>query len=46
MRNILIHVYHGINWHRVYETAQIDVPVLKMHVESILAALPPNAATP
>ena len=27
MRNILIHVYHGINWQRVYQTARTDVPV-------------------
>ena len=45
MRNILIHAYHGINWQRVYETARNDIPVLKLHVESIVALLPadPNA---
>ena len=42
MRNIVIHVYHGINWQRVYETAQNDVPPLKHQIESILASLPPE----
>jgi uncharacterized protein with HEPN domain len=46
MRNILIHAYHGINWHRVYETARNDVPVLKVQVEAILASFPPDSATP
>jgi uncharacterized protein with HEPN domain len=29
MRNIVIHVYHGINWLRVYETARDHVPQLR-----------------
>jgi uncharacterized protein with HEPN domain len=46
MRNIVIHAYHGINWHRVFETAQRDVPVLKVQIESILASLPPDPPAP
>jgi uncharacterized protein with HEPN domain len=42
MRNILIHVYHGINWRRVYETARKDVPAIKSQIEAILASLPPE----
>ena len=42
MRNIVVHVYHGINWLRVFDTARIDVPALKAQVESIEAALPPG----
>ena len=42
MRNILVHVYHGINWQRVYQTAHIDVPALKTQIEAILASLPPD----
>jgi len=42
MRDIVVHVYHGINWERVYETARRDVPVLRPTVEAMLAALPPD----
>jgi uncharacterized protein with HEPN domain len=42
MRNIVVHVYHGINWRRVYETARNDVPPLKHQIETILASLPPE----
>jgi uncharacterized protein with HEPN domain len=42
MRNIVVHVYHGINWDRVYETARTDVPALRPPVESMLAAIPPD----
>jgi uncharacterized protein with HEPN domain len=45
MRNILVHVYHGINWDRVYETARRDIPVLKPAVEAMLAVLPPDPTT-
>lgn len=44
MRNIVVHVYHGINWERVYETARRDVPGLRAHVEAMLAAFPPGPA--
>jgi len=40
MRNIVVHVYHGINWRRVYMTARDDVPVLKPLIEEMIALLP------
>ena len=40
MRNIVVHVYHGINWERVYETACKDVPALKPQMQAILDSLP------
>jgi uncharacterized protein with HEPN domain len=46
MRNIVVHVYRGINWGRVYQTATADVPVLRPQIQAILAALPPDAANP
>lgn len=42
MRNFVVHVYHSINWERVYETARQDVPALKGPMEIILNALPPD----
>jgi uncharacterized protein with HEPN domain len=42
MRNIVVHVCHGINWDCVYETARTDVPALRPPVEEMLAALPPD----
>ncbi len=42
MRNIVVHVYHGINWIRVYETARDHVPALRPRIEAILASLPPE----
>lgn len=29
MRHIMVHDYFKVNWNRVYETAQDDIPVLK-----------------
>ena len=43
MRNIVIHVYHGINWLRVYETARDHVPKLRPQIAAVLASLPPDA---
>jgi uncharacterized protein with HEPN domain len=42
MRNIIVHVYHGINWHRVFETARRDVAALKPQIQAILDSLPPD----
>jgi uncharacterized protein with HEPN domain len=42
MRNILVHVYFGINWHRVYETARNDLRILKPQIQAVLAALAPD----
>jgi uncharacterized protein with HEPN domain len=46
MRNIVVHVYHGINWTRVYDTARDDVPVLRTPIDAIIAALPPDPLIP
>jgi uncharacterized protein with HEPN domain len=43
MRHVLVHDYFRVNWKRVFETAQNDVPVLKPQIEAILASLPPSA---
>lgn len=42
MWNIIVHVYHGINWRRVYETAQRDILPLKVQIQTILDSLPPE----
>jgi len=41
MRNIVVHVYHGINWRRVYDTARKDVTALKPQIQAIFDSLPP-----
>lgn len=38
-RNYYVHVYRGINWRRVWETIQKDIPPLKIKVEKILSQL-------
>ncbi len=38
-RNYYVHVYRGINWRRVWETIQKDIPPLKIKVEKILLQL-------
>lgn len=38
-RNYYIHVYRGIDWRRVWETLQKDIPVLKIKVENILTQI-------
>ena len=35
-RNYYVHVYRGIDWRRVWETLQRDIPELKRKVEQIL----------
>lgn len=40
MRNIIAHVYFGIDWNEVWQVAVRDAPVLKLQVEKILASLP------
>ena len=39
MRNIIAHVYFGIDWNEVWQVAVIDVAVLKSQIEAILASL-------
>jgi uncharacterized protein with HEPN domain len=46
MRNIIAHVYFGIDWDEVWQVAVRDVAVLKPQIQAILAALPPDALVP
>jgi uncharacterized protein with HEPN domain len=45
MRNIIAHVYFGIDWNEVWQVANRDLAVLKPQVEAILASLPPDPPT-
>jgi uncharacterized protein with HEPN domain len=38
-RNYYVHVYRGVDWRRVWETIQKDIPPLKIKVEKILSQL-------
>lgn len=38
-RNYFVHVYRGIDWVRVWETIQTDIPSLKIKIEKILSQL-------
>ncbi len=38
-RNYYVHVYRGINWRRVWETIDKDIPSLKIKIEKILSQL-------
>ena len=38
-RNYYVHVYKGIDWKRVWETIQTDIPVFENKVENILSQL-------
>jgi uncharacterized protein with HEPN domain len=42
MRNIITHVYFGIDWNEVWQVAVRDIPALKPQIEAILATLPPD----
>lgn len=35
-RNYFVHVYRGIDWRRVWETLQTDIPKLKIKIEKII----------
>lgn len=35
-RNYFVHVYRGIDWRRVWETLQTDIPKLKIKIENII----------
>jgi uncharacterized protein with HEPN domain len=35
-RNYFVHVYRGIDWLRVWETLQSDIPGLKIKIEKII----------
>ena len=36
LRNILVHQYFGIDLRQVWETAELDMPILKAKVREIL----------
>ena len=36
MRNVLVHLYFGIDLREIWETVIVDIPVLKSKIESIL----------
>lgn len=38
-RNYYVHGYRGINWRRVWETIDKDIPALKIKIEKILSQL-------
>lgn len=40
MRHVIVHDYYQIDWNEVFNAATLNVPPLKKHIESILAALP------
>jgi uncharacterized protein with HEPN domain len=40
MRNIIAHVYFGLDWNEVWQVAVRDVPALKLQIEGILASQP------
>ena len=42
MRNIITHVYFGIDWDEVWQVAIRDIPDLKVMIDSIVASLPPD----
>ncbi|MGA2500819.1 MAG: HepT-like ribonuclease domain-containing protein [Tepidisphaeraceae bacterium] len=45
MRHIMVHDYFKVDWDLVYSTARDHVPVLKPHIEAILASLPPEGSS-
>lgn len=38
-RNYYVHVYRGVDWRRVWETLEKDIPKLKIKIEKILSQL-------
>lgn len=42
LRNILVHQYFGIDLKQVWETAELDMPVLKAKVREILQEINDN----
>jgi uncharacterized protein with HEPN domain len=40
MRNIIAHVYFGIDWNEVWQVAVRDVATLKPQIEGVIASLP------
>ena len=46
MRNIVAHVYFGIDWDEVWAVAVGDLPALRPQIKAILAALPGDDTPP
>lgn len=42
MRNLIAHVYFGIDWDEVWQVACHDIPALASQVQAVLDALPPD----
>lgn len=38
-RNYYVHVYRGIDWRRVWETIQKDLPPLKIKIQKIISQI-------
>lgn len=45
MRNIIAHVYFGIDWNEVWQVARSDISDLKVKIKDILDSMPPEAVT-
>lgn len=43
MRNVVAHVYFGIDWDQVWDVAARDIAVLKPQIELMIAALPADS---
>jgi len=39
MRNLIAHVYFGIDWNEVWQVACRDIPLLTTQIESVIASL-------
>jgi uncharacterized protein with HEPN domain len=46
MRNILTHVYFGIDWNEVWQVAVRDIPTLKPQIAAMLASIQGLGGTP
>ena len=42
MRNIIAHVYFGIDWDEAWQVTCQDISTFKSQIEVILASLPPD----
>jgi uncharacterized protein with HEPN domain len=42
MRNIIAHVYFGIDWDEDWQVAVRDIPILKPQIDAIFQSLPPD----
>jgi uncharacterized protein with HEPN domain len=40
MRNVIAHVYFGIDWNEVWQVVVSDAPTLETHIQAILASFP------